>query len=385
MAPTVYMENCPSYARGEVAAALERLFRRSGFAVKSGSRVLVKPNIMAQNRPGQHSVTGPALIDAVCGFLSDSGCRITIGESIAFYENGLTRKAFRVSGAEDVARRHGAELCAFDEERLVRVSEGSTALPELFIPERVFESDAIIGLPKLKTHMALRFSGAVKNIFGVLPGGYKQKVHMMTDGDLSLSDVFIDLWNILKPVMSVMDAVVGLDGGPSAIGRPVPVGFLLSSDNPAALDCVACRMIGYAPEQIPALVRARDRGMIPSFDGIGAVLDGADIPPGKIPRFEGFRNLVTGPFEPKVKDSIFITGSFAVLYIREYRCTKCGDCAAFCAPGAITARADDFPTIDPGKCLSCYGCAAFCPEKAIGLRTGAVNKAMRFLRMILRI
>jgi ferredoxin len=245
----------------------------------------------------------------------------------------------------------------------------------------------VINVCKLKTHAGLRLSGAIKNIFGILPGGYKQRIHMWTKNDFELSDVFIDLINLVKPSLHIMDAVVALDGGPSAIGRPVTLKMILASKNPAALDIVAARMIGYEPTDISTLIRAQERGMIDDFNDIAIRLgqqsvkaDDDDFP------LLRFKKLIRGPLEmSRGKAGLFVTDTFVEPVIRRSKCSRCGECIHFCSPGAISTDDGLFPLIDREKCINCYCCISACSEDAIGIRSSFKNKVIRVGRFLLRI
>jgi uncharacterized protein (DUF362 family)/NAD-dependent dihydropyrimidine dehydrogenase PreA subunit len=356
--------------------AVCEVLKKLDFKIEKNRTVLIKPNIMAQNKPNQHTVTHYAIIDALCNFLSQSNCRILIGDSIAFFQKGLTRKAFKTTKLADVALKYNAELVAFDEEPLVRVTKNLSVFKELYLPRKVLEADMIINACKLKTHGGgLRFSGALKNVFGCLPGGYKQKVHTWTKNDLELSDVFIDILKIIRPALHLMDAVIGLDGGPSAIGKPRPVGALLASRNPAALDVVASRMIGYEPEQIGILVRAKAKGLISDFKDIEVLGD----PPRVL-----FRKLITTPLpQVKKKDGIFITHTFVYPRIKKAKCTRCQACLSFCPTGAIILNQKGEYKINFKQCIFCYFCLKACPRQAISIKSSVKNKIIRALRFVL--
>jgi uncharacterized protein (DUF362 family)/NAD-dependent dihydropyrimidine dehydrogenase PreA subunit len=372
----VAVESCTDYEISNVTSDLSRLLDKLDVKIKPGSTVLIKPNIMAQNKPSQHTVTHYTVIDAICSYLADKNCKVQIGDSIAFFQKGLTRKAFTTTKLSDVARKYNARLLAFDEEPLAKITTHLTVLKELFIPRVILEADMIINACKLKTHGGgLRFSGAVKNVFGCLPGGYKQKAHIWVKSDFELSDLFIDIMQTIKPALHIMDAVVGLDGGPSGLGKPTPVGALLASRNPAALDAVACRMIGYEPEQIAILVRAKERGLISDFNNIEIL--------GTAPRVQ-FKRLLKTPLPAyKTKDSMFVTDTFVYPVVRRSKCSLCLDCFDFCPSGAIHYNAAGKLAVNYEKCVFCYYCLSACKERAISIRSSIKNKLIRLMRLIL--
>ena len=242
---------------------------------------------------------------------------ITIGESIAFFQKGLTKKAYVTSKIKQVAQKYGAQLLEFEKCPLVKTPRGESGidgLEDLYIPEILNQVDLIIDACKLKTHSATRFSGAIKNMYGCLPGGYKQKIHQWVNSEFELCDVFIDIHKHIAPTLSIMDAIVSLDGGPTALGKPVKTGMVLASANPAAVDFVAATMIGYKVNEIPLFIQAVKRGMISSFEDCEVI--------GTTRHFT-FTKLVTTPLDlPYNKASIFVTKTFVNLKISQPLCVR---------------------------------------------------------------
>jgi len=372
----VAVEPSADYDIHKADTAVNTLLAKLDIKIKLNSTVFIKPNVMAQNKPSQHTVTHYAVIDALCDYLSHKNCSIQIGDSIAFFQKGLTRKAFKTTKLWDVAKKYNARLVVFDEEPLTKITTGLTVFKQLFLPKILLEADMIINACKLKTHGGgLRFSGAVKNVFGCLPGGYKQKAHIWLKNDFELSDLFIDIMQSIKPALHIMDAIIGLDGGPSALGKPTPVGALLASRNPAALDVVACRMIGYEPEQIAIMVRAKERGLISDFNNIEVL--------GTAPCVQ-FKKLIKTPLpRHKGKDSMFVTDTFVYPVVRRSKCSACRDWLAFCPTGAIQFDAKAKAAVDYESCIFCYYCLTACKERAVSIKASFKNKLIRGMRLLL--
>jgi uncharacterized protein (DUF362 family)/ferredoxin len=375
----VSISRVAEYDLKQVSSALIRSLDLIGFKLPRNSIVLIKPNCLAQNRPDQHSVTHFAIIDALCSLFAANGSRILIGESSAFFQSGLTRKAFEITGMSRVAEKYGARLVPFEEQKLVKVDisdyfENRPNFPirHVYIPQVVFEADLLVNACKLKSHgSGFRLSGAIKNLYGLLPGGFKQKIHLLLKDDCDACDLMVALHKIAQPGLSVMDAIYGLDGGPSAAGKPVPVGAILASENAAALDSVACGMIGYEPSEVPLLVSAKAQGLICDADNVVSCGDPAPS--------VSFKRLARGPFPgPRKKDGIFITDTFVTPVIREKKCSGCGKCIEFCPAGAISRENGKRYVIDYSKCIYCYYCFVPCPENAIGYRSTFKNKLIRF-------
>lgn len=369
----VSVVECNSYITEEVCKAVEEVLYKLDFEIPRNGTVLIKPNIMSQNTPRQGTITNYTLIEGLCRILKEHGCNILIGESISFYQKGLTRKAFKTSEIDKVAARHDAKLIAFEEEPLVRVETQYGPLKELYMPQILFDVDMIINVSKLKSHGDLRISGAIKNMFGCLPGGYKQKIHGMCDNNLELSDVFIDINQILKPSLCLMDAIDSLEGGPTSLGRLVETGRILASVNPAALDAVATKMVNYKIEESPILVQAKKRGLIQNYEDIEVLGTYKEV---------FFRKQKTADFaRPINKKSVFIKDTYVNLEINPGKCNGCKKCIHACPVGAITAKGEK-AELDQDTCISCYYCLHVCPVEAIQIRPNMTNRLIRFGRLL---
>ena len=363
---------CGSYDPDLVCGAVAEALDLIGCALPSRGTVLIKPNVMSQNRPEQHTVTHHAVVAALCRLLADNGCRVQIGDSEAFFERGLTRKAFATTRLQQVASRYGASLVAFEEQPLVECPTGLDWLPRLYLPRAVMDADAVVNAPKLKSHSGLRLSGALKNMFGCVPGGYKQRIHRWASNDFDLSDAILAIHRIVRPALSVMDAVVGLDGGPAAIGRPIEVGRILAASNPAALDVVACRILGYDPAEVSTLERARASGMIDDFGDVELL--------GSVER-RPFKRLVRGPIATaKGSDGFFVTATYVDVRVSR-ACNGCGECVGACPVGAISDAVGRV-AVDRQLCLNCYHCLSVCPEGALRIDASALNNVVRGVRTL---
>lgn len=359
---------CDSYEEELVYQAVKEAINKIGFEFPKEKKVLIKPNIMSQNKPEQHTITHFSVINAICRLLKEKNNDIIIGESIAFYQKGLTKKAFEISGIEQVAQKYEATLIEFEKVDLIKISKGEYAiegLDELFIPKILLDVDMVIDACKLKSHSAMRFSGAIKNMYGCLPGGYKQKIHQWVNSEFELSNIIIDIHKIIKPELSIMDAIVSLDGGPTALGKPVNTGAVLVSENPAALDVVAASFIGYNPNDIPMLIQAKQRGVINDFDDIQIV--------GELKPVQFKRLVKDGLDRPYDNRSIFIKHTYVNLKIDNSNCNNCGRCITACPTKAIQQK-NECVELHTKLCINCYYCISVCPNEAIKINPTLMNR-----------
>jgi len=174
----VAAEPCMDYNEERVFGAVRKALEDIRFEIPPGKRVLLKPNIMAQNKPDQAASTHPAVVGALCRLFREKGCDVTIGDSSAFYQGGGTRLGLETTGMAEVARKYGAKLLPFEAALLRKVETGRVVNP-LYITEAVYTHDIVVNIPKLKIHRLARYSGAVKNTYGCVVGGTKQLYHKL--------------------------------------------------------------------------------------------------------------------------------------------------------------------------------------------------------------
>ena len=378
----VAVEPCDSYDPGKVYRAVAKALEAIRFRPRSGMRVLLKPNLIAQNTPGQATTTHPSVVDAACRFFSEHDCRISIGDSSAFYQGGGTAEAFITSGIAFVAKKYGAVLVPFETTRLRKITSGAHLNP-FYVTESVFEHDLVVNLPKLKLHRLARYTGAIKNMFGCVVGGSKQMCHKpfqhRSDYQEFWGKPLVDVYEAVTPDLSIMDAVIGLDkDGPAANGEPRRTGVVLASENGPALDVVSCKMIGFDPEWVPAVREAIERGLV-SEDAV--IVHGSlpSVPYERLPDTEQ-KEGVMRKLDDYVFDAFIMTPE-----VNRRACKQCDACIDSCAAKAISYDGENLPVIDYGACIRCYCCESYCPHGAITLRGGALNHVLRGARYLLKL
>ena len=152
----VSIVKCQDYsdAKKAVEKALD-LIGGLGKIIAPGSRVLLKPNVLAIRPPEDAVTTHPAVVAAMCELVLEAGGIPVIGDGSGIVKPGstTTSQAFKASGIEKVASDYGVELLNFETSGFVEVDvPGAKQFSHLHISKAVLEADVIISLPKLKTH-----------------------------------------------------------------------------------------------------------------------------------------------------------------------------------------------------------------------------------------
>lgn len=143
----------------------------------------------------------------------------------------------------------------------------------------MLEADYIIDCCRLKTHGLTVMSGAVKNLFGCIPGLKKPEWHCLRPTVEAFSDMLIDLCETVKPNLVIMDAIDCMEGNGPGGGTVKHMGILLASRSPYALDERAAFLMGLRPETVPMVRAYRKRGLLDHpIEVVGDELIPADPP-----------------------------------------------------------------------------------------------------------
>jgi uncharacterized protein (DUF362 family)/Pyruvate/2-oxoacid:ferredoxin oxidoreductase delta subunit len=372
VAPVVAIERCELYGEHEIAAALARLLEPLGGMsafISPGQSVFLKVNLLMKAEPDRAVTTHPALVRAVVRAAKAAGARdIAIGDSPGGRINASAARAlFEASGMSAIAREEGVRVSLLDDS-IVRVPSPDGVLYQSFnLGREAVEADVLIDLPRMKTHGFMMFTGAVKNLFGCIPGLEKAQFHIKVPDREDFAGMLVDLLGACSPELSIMDAVVAMQGdGPSG-GTPRRVGALLASTDAVALDVVASSIARFDPMDVYTNAVAHRRGLGPrSADEVTI----AGTP---------WRELVPVTFDHPARDFTARMPAGIARWARKHivsqpfladsaACTTCRTCEKNCPVDAVT-MVKRRPVFDYDTCIRCYCCQELCPERAIGLRT----------------
>jgi len=361
----VVVKRCDSYSLSEVEKEIINVLGLLDFRFKKGIRVLIKPNILGVHKPEQAITTHPVLVEGVCKILEKKNAKIYIGESSASESD----KAFEISGIAKIARKYG-KIIYFEKEKKIKVNAGKFG--DLYLPSIIRDVDLIINMPKLKTHSLTKMTGAVKNLFGFISGGMKSSYHRIYTSDEKMSELFVEIYNHIKPGLNIMDGIIGLEGnGPGTGGLPRETGIILVSKNAVAMDIVASEIIGYKAMEIQTNKIAREQELVDSVEIIG---DAKDV------RIDYKKPISTGK---GIGIAYFISSIIpdSKIGFNHDKCTKCGKCRDNCPTKAIIMK--PFPECTHKKCIKCFCCIEVCPENAVYLKMPLIRRiAERGYRMI---
>lgn len=361
------------YEPEPLAAAVARHFAEleADILFRPGVRVVLKPNLLLKRAPEGGTTTHPALVTAVANHLRSMGVTdITIADSPGGpYTASALEGIYAACGMADSAARTGAVLNTDTGWRPVSSPAPGGLCGAFNIINPILEADVIINLPKLKTHAMATLSGGVKNLLGCVPGLQKPELHFRFPQRDLFGQMLVELAETVAPQLTIMDAVVAMEGdGPSA-GSLRELGWIFASRSPFALDEILCRVMGIEPLSVPTVAHARKRGLVDP-DTLTVTGDGMpqDIPSFILPRSRSvsFRDYLPGPLR-----GLADFASSRLLsprpVVNRGGCTGCGKCAESCPAHtiAITGRK---AVIAYKNCIKCYCCHEMCPVKTIHIR-----------------
>jgi uncharacterized protein (DUF362 family)/ferredoxin len=407
------MLRCATYDSAEVEAkvreAVELIGGMKSF-VQPGWRVVLKPNILRAAAPESAIITHPAVVRAVAMLVKECGATPILAESPAGpFNKAMLRLAYSRGGYDRVAEETGMEL-NYDISAIQVSHPDGRLIKRLDILKVIEEADAVIALPKFKTHNLTRLTAATKILFGVVPGVTKFGYHAKLQDAMVLSERLIDVVTYVKPVLNVMDAIVGMDGNGPSGGDPYPANLLMASADPYAMDTVCATLAGMEPMSMPPLRVAAARGLttgkVEDVAIFGILLEEARL---KNFRFGTATAIDTGIFPRMVRRlgrkvvAARTTGGAVASETEDYgaldvgstprsirswvtrqmvanprsndRCVGCGICVRSCPVEAITL-VDKRAHMDWNKCIRCYCCHEVCPENAVDLHRTLLGRLM---------
>jgi len=208
--------------------------------------------------------TDPRFVGALIDTIRE---RVSTDVNISIVESDASamkcRYAFKMLGYEKLAQQYKVNLVnlAVDESEEVRTKVAGQ-LFRLRVPRTIQNADLKINVPKIKYMAHVKFTCALKNIYGCNPYPNKFRFHA------KLNDVIVALNKIMKFDLCVVDGniVYGV--------HPLKLGLVMASQDSVALDAAAAKIAGLNPKLIKHIMLANQEGLgSVSFIPKGIALD----------------------------------------------------------------------------------------------------------------
>jgi len=359
----VVFRRCSDYDAANLQDCLQDMFATLGIEqlVRSGDRVLLKPNLIAPRLPATAVCTHPALIRALAMLVRDCGGKPCLGDSPGY---ASLDRCLAASGLKAVVDELGMEVVSFTPPVDV-VREENLVLKRFQLAGPVMEFDRVVNVPKLKTHGMMGLTLAVKNLFGCIAGYDKARWHLRAGHNRQLfARILLDIYQTVKPDLHVLDGVLGMEGEGPTHGQPVSFGFLGASTNGIELDYAAARLIHY-PGETPLSREAVSEGLLNSAEvTVAGDCAAEDIPAVKPARGSSDAAF---PFQRFIRRLLVRKP-----VISTSRCHRCQVCVRHCPAGAMKF-VDRSVRIDYKACIRCYCCHELCPHGAVQVKWGLLR------------
>lgn len=373
---TTAVVRCEDYTNEALDAALREALDAIGGLdwVEPGMKIAVKVNLAAAKAPEFAVCTDPAAVCALCRMLIARGAEVTVGDSPAgLFTPAILERIYAHTGMNRVLET-GARLND-DCEQYEAVFPEAAAAKHFTRTAWLRDTDAVIDFAKLKTHGMMGMTGAVKNLYGTVPGTVKLEYHYLHANHAEFADMLVDLYEYTAPRLSLIDAVVAMDGNGPTSGRPRKAHALIASVSGHEADTVACAILGVEPADIPTLERAAARGLAElDIKNIAVYGDPYEF---TIPDCE----LMPRTEITSIRNTHGVTVTLMKMALKrrpvadKAACVGCGECAKLCPAKAIVMK-NKLPVIDRKKCIRCFCCQEFCPKGAMQVHRTFIAKLM---------
>jgi uncharacterized protein (DUF362 family) len=229
------------------ADPLEELKRigRPEFA-DGGLRIAIKPNL-TWIEPRAGVTTSGEVIRLVASALTSAGNEVVIVESNGGYGTFTADAAFDRHGLRELTSEIGARIMNLSTAETTKLNAGGV---ELDMPRTLLEDvDWIVNMPVPKVHIMTRYTGAVKNQWGLIPTDMRLRMHYR------LAAILHDLFLALPRQVVAMDGTYFLNESGPIVGKPIKKDLIVFADHPVVADIVALRMMGWDLGQVDHLRR----------------------------------------------------------------------------------------------------------------------------------
>ena len=332
--------------------------------VKKGSRVLIKPNLLAPASPDKAIVTHPLIIRAAVEYMLDKGAHPVISDSPA---TGSFEKILLDSGIKSALKSLQVEFKEFRKSVSVEVGK---PFGKIEIAEEAMNADLFINLPKLKTHSQMLLTLGVKNLFGCIVGMKKPEWHLRAGADREIfARLLVRIYQAVKPSVTIIDGILAMEGqGPGRSGEPREIGIIAGSQDAVSLDIALCRMLGIKPEKLLTNKIALEYGL--AYEDIEIE--------GVMPEIRDFKfpEMSSGMFGPKRFHRFMRKHLTQRPKSNNETCKLCGECWNYCPAKAIS-RSKKKIDFNYDMCIRCYCCIEVCPYGALSAKETLPGKIIR--------
>lgn len=235
--------------------------------VPRGSRVVIKPNCVFLEAPQVACNTDPRVVEAVVNVVKKANPkRIVISE----WQRAAGPALWEITGMNKVVKNTGAEIVASEKDTLLEkeipnavglLSSKGIPLTKATVPKTYLESDVLINVPKLKTHLTTVATLSLKNMLGIPPcHGPGSYLDYHND---NIHQAIVEYYKAMKPTLNIIDGIVALEGQSPYLSLDTQddMNVIIAGVDGVAVDAVASMVMNIHPYEVPSTRLALQQGV----------------------------------------------------------------------------------------------------------------------------
>lgn len=370
----IYKYKQETYNLEEIKNIIRLIFEKENIlqTIKPQSTVFLKINLLRGASPEKSVTTHPKVVRAVGEILLENGNKVIVGDSPAgpFTKHSL-KSIYKECGLIDELENTKIEL-NYNTETIDIKNDENLKLKTFTTFKALIDADYIINISKLKTHTMMRYTGAVKNMFGSVVGLVKANYHFRLKEADNFAHHLIDICQSIKPDFNIIDGIVGMEGDGPSSGESINSNVILAGKNPYALDKVAIDFIGYNIDDVYTVKLSKERNLFFDIEIIGDEVTSRKF---KEPKGTQITFLPKG-IPPRI-EKFLLNQLKAKILFNHKKCISCGDCVRICPAKIIYMNDENKPYYNREKCISCFCCHEVCPVDAIDVKNPILTNLFR--------
>lgn len=211
-----------------------------GQFVKSGSRVLIKPNMSFANPPDWGTTTSPEVVKTMVELCVGAGAKRVIVCDNTLRDPELCKQKSGIADALKDIKQAVLFIPKQDNLFVGKTNDKATALRSTMVVRELERADTFISLPTAKSHSAAGVSLGIKGMMGLV----KDRGAMHREMDLHTA--IAELLYYMRPDMTIVDAGRALlDNGPGGPGKVVELNTYVGGIDPVAVDSYAVTLASW--------------------------------------------------------------------------------------------------------------------------------------------
>jgi uncharacterized protein (DUF362 family) len=225
--------------------------------IENGDNIALKPNVVTGKLSGPGVTTDIRVVEAVIKMCRDAGANdISVVEGSGYFTE--TGKALALSGYVELGEKYNVDIIDVDKTPVIELPVPKASLfDNISVSKAFMDADIRINIPVMKTHDQLKVTLGVKNLKGVLPKYLKRDFHKR-----GVVKGILDLSKIINTDLTVLDAIVAMEGLGPSFGPKVELNTIIASKDIFAIDRVASKIMGFEIKELDYLVEAHNEGLI---------------------------------------------------------------------------------------------------------------------------